>query len=192
MGRRRGAASPDAYVPGDVNLWPNLTGGQIIDILNRLRGGVRAAGRDELVQRFDLDPSKKARTYSKGNSQKVALIATLASDADLLLLDEPTAGLDPIMDAEFRTCVRHVQADGGSVLLSSHIFAEVGRQCDTVTIIRKGRTVEAGTLAELRHLNRTSVSVVLDGGGSGLSRIDGVHDLALDGPRAAFTVANED
>lgn len=181
-----------AYVPGDVNLWPNLTGGQIIDILSRLRGGVRPGRRDELVQRFDLDPSKKARAYSKGNRQKVALIAALASDAELLLLDEPTAGLDPIMDAEFRTCIRQVQADGGSVLLSSHIFAEVERLCDTVTIIRKGRTVEAGTLAELRHLSRTTVSVVLEDAGGGLSRTVGVHDLALDGPRATFTVADED
>lgn len=181
-----------AYVPGDVNLWPNLTGGQIIDILNRLRGGVSRIRRDELVQRFDLDPTQKARTYSKGNRQKVALIAALAPHAELLVLDEPTAGLDPIMDAEFRACIKQVQADGGSVLLSSHIFAEVERLCDTVTIIRKGRTVEAGALAELRHLNRTSVSCTIDGSVDQASRIPGLNDLEIDGRRLSFTVADEE
>jgi ABC-2 type transport system ATP-binding protein len=181
-----------AYVPGDVNLWPNLTGGQAIDILSKLRGGVSKERRDELLQRFELDPSKKARAYSKGNRQKVALVSALASDAELLILDEPTSGLDPIMEAAFRACIREVQAEGRSVLLSSHIFAEVENLCDTVTIIRKGKTVEFGTLADLRHLRRTTISVILDDGAADLSVVPGVSDLVRDGERFTFTVADPD
>ncbi|WP_026554413.1 ABC transporter ATP-binding protein [Arthrobacter sp. 35W] len=181
-----------AYVPGDVNLWPNLTGGQAIDILSRLRGGVNTTRRDELLQRFDLDPSKKARAYSKGNRQKVALVAALASDAELLILDEPTSGLDPIMEAAFSACIREARTEGRSVLLSSHIFAEVENLCDTVTIIRLGKTVESGTLAELRHLRRTTISVILDDTTADLSPVPGVNDLAMDGQRATFTVADPD
>ena len=181
-----------AYVPGDVNLWPNLTGGQTIDILSTLRGGVSTARRDELLQRFELDPSKKARAYSKGNRQKVALVAALASDAELLILDEPTAGLDPIMEAAFRVCIREVQAEGRSVLLSSHIFAEVENLCDTVTIIRLGKTVESGTLAELRHLSRTTISVILDDATADLSQVSGVNDLSRDGEKITFTVSDAD
>ncbi|MGA7206368.1 MAG: ABC transporter ATP-binding protein [Specibacter sp.] len=177
-----------AYVPGDVNLWPNLTGGQAIDILARLRGGVDTAKRDELLARFELDPSKKARSYSKGNRQKVALVAGLASNAELLILDEPTSGLDPLMEQVFTEYIREVKAQGRSVLLSSHIFAEVEKLCDTVTIIRAGRTVEAGRLDELRHLHRTTVSVVLDRDASVLSAVAGVNDLVTDGSKATFTV----
>ncbi|ALE92876.1 ABC transporter ATP-binding protein [Arthrobacter alpinus] len=177
-----------AYVPGEVSLWPNLTGGQAIDILSRLRGGVNNAKRDALLESFNLDPSKRARSYSKGNRQKVALVAALASDAELLILDEPTSGLDPLMEEVFTDCIREVKAAGRSVLLSSHIFAEVEKLCDTVTIIRDGQTVEAGQLEELRHLHRTVVSVVLDRDAKVLSVVAGVNDLVTDGSRATFTV----
>src|ERR671914_2299292 len=145
-----------AYVPGDVELWPNLTGGEAIDLLARLRGGLDQARRAELIERFDLDPTKKGRTYSKGNRQKVAIVAALASNAELLLLDEPTAGLDPLMEVVFQDCIAEAKTAGRSVLLSSHILAEVEKLCDTVTIIRNGRAVQSGTLAELRHLTRTT------------------------------------
>ncbi|HET9168847.1 MAG TPA: ABC transporter ATP-binding protein [Actinospica sp.] len=151
-----------AYVPGDVTLWPSLSGGETIDLLGRLRGGLDAARRDELLARFELDPRKKGRAYSKGNRQKVALIAAFASDAELLLLDEPTSGLDPLMEAVFRQCVAEERDRGRSVLLSSHILAEVEALCDRVTIIRRGRTAESGTLSELRHLTRTSVEAELN------------------------------
>jgi ABC-2 type transport system ATP-binding protein len=165
-----------------VNLWPNLTGGEAIDILSRLSGGLDIARKNRMLERFELDPTKKARAYSKGNRQKVALVAALASQADLLLLDEPTSGLDPLMEAAFTESIREVKAEGRSVLLSSHIFAEVEKLADRVTIIRDGATVESGTIAELRHLTRSQISVVLDGGAKGLEKLPGVHDvLALDG-----------
>ena len=171
-----------AYVPGDVTLWPNLTGGEAIDILSRLSGPFDAARRALMLERFELDPTKKARAYSKGNRQKVALVAALASDAELLLLDEPTSGLDPLMEAAFTESIREVKAAGRSVLLSSHIFAEVERLADRVTIIRDGVTVEAGTIAQLRHLARSHFTVVLDGGSGGLAALPGVHDVQeLDG-----------
>ncbi|WP_449385993.1 ABC transporter ATP-binding protein [Cellulomonas soli] len=171
-----------AYVPGDVTLWPNLTGGEAIDILSRLSGSLDPHRRQTMLERFELDPTKKARTYSKGNRQKVALVAALASHAELLLLDEPTSGLDPLMEAAFTESIREVKAEGRSVLLSSHIFAEVERLADRVTIIRDGTTVESGTIAELRHLTRTQLIVGLDDGADGLAALPGVHDLqALDG-----------
>jgi ABC-2 type transport system ATP-binding protein len=184
-----------AYVPGDVTLWPGLTGGEIIDLLGRLRGGSNSerAGdhkrRQELIERFDLDPSKKARSYSKGNRQKVALIAALASDAELLVLDEPTSGLDPLMEAAFRECVNTERHDGRTVLLSSHILAEAEALADRVTIIRAGRTVETGTLADLRHLTRTTVDAELAGPFS-LDGLAGVHDAVLDGARLRCEVDN--
>lgn len=181
-----------AYVPGEVALWPNLTGGQAIGILSKLRGGVNSAKRDELLERFELDPTKKARSYSKGNRQKVALVAALASDAELLLLDEPTSGLDPLMEQVFTSCIREVKEQGRSVLLSSHIFAEVEKLCDTVTIIREGVTVEAGRLDALRHLHRTTVSATLAGDASALGSVPGVSDLVLEGSKATFTVGSED
>src|SRR3984957_6266113 len=150
-----------AYVPGDVTLWPTLSGGETIDLLGRLRGGLDPARRAALLARFELDPKKKGRAYSKGNRQKVALIAAFASDAELLLLDEPTSGLDPLMEEVFRQCVTEERDRGRSVLLSSHILAEVEALCDRVTIIRRGRTAETGTLAELRHLTRTSIEAEL-------------------------------
>jgi ABC-2 type transport system ATP-binding protein len=172
-----------AYVPGDVTLWPNLTGGEVIDLLGRMRGGLDRRRRDDLVARFDLDPRKKGRAYSKGNRQKVALVAALASDVELLLLDEPTAGLDPLMEEVFRRCIGEERRRGRTVLLSSHVLAEVEALCDRVSIIRDGRTVESGTLAELRHLTRTSVTAELVAPPAGLDRLAGVHDLVVRGHR---------
>ena len=178
-----------AYVPGDVALWPNLTGGEVIDLLARLRGGLNAARRDDLLARFDLDPTKKCRAYSKGNRQKVALVAALSSDAELLLFDEPTAGLDPLMDRVFRDHVDEVRTEGRTVLLSSHILSEVEALCDRVSIIRAGRTVESGSLAQLRHLTRTSVTATLERPPSAaeLAALTGVHDVVLDGSRVTLS-----
>jgi ABC-2 type transport system ATP-binding protein len=181
-----------AYVPGDTNLWPNLTGGEIIDVLGGLRGGLDDARRTVLVERFDLDPRKKARTYSKGNRQKVALVAALASDAELLVLDEPTSGLDPLMEAVFQDCILDARAEGRTVLLSSHILAEVERLCDRVTIIRRGATVQTGTLDELRHLTRTTITAELRDPPSGLTDLAVVHDLQIDGHRVSFDVDSSD
>lgn len=177
-----------AYVAGDVTLWPSLTGGQAIDIMGSLRGDLDRTRVEEFLQRFDLDPTKKARSYSKGNRQKVGLVAAFASHAELLILDEPTSGLDPLMEGIFTDCVTEAKSEGRSVLLSSHIFAEVERLCDTVTIIRDGRTVESGTLTELRHLKRSTITVTLDGDPSALELIEGVHDLMADGGHTTFTV----
>ena len=177
-----------AYVPGDVTLWPNLTGGEVIDLLGRMRGGLDAKRRADLLHRFELDPSKKARAYSKGNRQKVALIAALASDADLLLLDEPTSGLDPLMEAVFRDCVEDERRGGRTVLLSSHILSEVEALCDRVTIIRAGRTVEAGSLADLRHLTRTSIEAELAAPPGDLGDLPGVHGLDVRGTRVQCEV----
>jgi ABC-2 type transport system ATP-binding protein len=178
-----------AYVPGDVTLWPNLSGGEVIDLLGRLRGGLDKKRRAELLERFDLDPRKKARTYSKGNRQKVALIAALAADVELLLLDEPTSGLDPLMEAAFRDWINaEERARDRTVLLSSHILAEVEALCDRVSIVRAGRVVESGTLAELRHLTRTSITAELARPADGLAGLPGVHDLQADGTRARLQV----
>jgi ABC-2 type transport system ATP-binding protein len=182
-----------AYVPGDVTLWPNLTGQQAIDLLARLRGnGLDGARRDQLIERFELDPHKKARTYSKGNRQKVALVAAFSCDAELYILDEPTSGLDPLMEKAFQLCVREVSDRGAAVLLSSHILAEVEKLCDRVTIIRSGRTVRSGTLAELRHFTRTSVTVRTRYDGRALQRLPFVHDFtAVDG-HVRFSVDRSD
>jgi ABC-2 type transport system ATP-binding protein len=181
-----------AYVPGDVTFWPNLTGGEVIDLLGRLRGGVDRKRRDDLIERFELDPRKKGRTYSKGNRQKVALIAALASDVELLILDEPTSGLDPLMEEVFRELIRQEKRRGDrTVLLSSHILAEVEALCDRLTIIRDGRSVETGTLADLRHLTRTTIRAELTGPVNGLAGIAGVHDLTTADGRVAFDVDAE-
>ncbi|MEV4620843.1 ABC transporter ATP-binding protein [Asanoa sp. NPDC049573] len=179
-----------AYVPGDVTLWPNLTGGEVIDLLGRLRGGLDTKRRDELIERFELDPRKKGRTYSKGNRQKVALVAALASDAELLVLDEPTSGLDPLMESVFQACVNDERGAGRTVLLSSHILAEAEALCDQVSIIRAGRTVETGTLTELRHLTRTAIHAELAASPNGLGSLPGVHDLVVEGERVRFQVDN--
>ena len=172
-----------AYVPGDVTLWRNLSGGEVIDLLGRLRGGVDAKRRAALLERFELDPTKKGRAYSKGNRQKVALVAALASDVELLIMDEPTSGLDPLMEEVFRACVAEERERGRTVLLSSHILSEVEALCDRVSIIRSGRTVETGTLTELRHLTRTSIEAELAGAPQGLAELPGLHDVDLDGTR---------
>jgi ABC-2 type transport system ATP-binding protein len=177
-----------AYVPGDVNLWPNLSGGEAIDLFGRLRGGLDRARRDALLERFELDPTKKCRTYSKGNRQKVAIVAAFASDVELYILDEPTSGLDPLMEAAFQECVRDLRAQGRTVLLSSHVLAEVEALCDRVSIIRAGRTVESGSLAVLRHLTRTSVTAQTRQPVTGLDALAGVHGVAVDGARARFQV----
>ncbi len=172
-----------AYVPGEVNLWPQLTGGEVIDLLGRLHGGLDDQRRQRYLEMFELDPTKKARAYSKGNRQKVALISALAADVPLLLLDEPTSGLDPLMDARFRQCVREFRDGGGTVLLSSHILSEAEALSDRVTIIRNGRAMESGTLAELRHLSMTRVSAVVDTVPEGLSHIPGVHGVEVQDDR---------
>ncbi|MFG1814898.1 ATP-binding cassette domain-containing protein [Kribbella sp. NPDC049174] len=182
-----------AYVPGDVTLWPNLSGGEAIDLLGRMRGGLDKKRKAELLERFDLDPRKKARTYSKGNRQKVALVAALATDVELLLLDEPTSGLDPLMEEVFREVVQEVSdRDGRTVLLSSHILSEVEALCDRVTIIRAGRAVESGTLSELRHLTRTSIKAELVGPMNGLAQLNGIHDLQVEDGQVRFDVDTDE
>jgi ABC-2 type transport system ATP-binding protein len=177
-----------AYVPGEVSLWPTLTGGEVIDLLSRLRGGVDKGRRDVLLERFDLDPTKKNRSYSKGNRQKVALVAALASDAELLLLDEPTSGLDPLMEAVFQDCIHEAKAEGRTVLLSSHILAEAEALSDRVSIIRAGKVVQSGTLGELRHLTRTTVVVETERPADDLAAVPGVaHIEHVDG-RVRFDV----
>ncbi|WP_018179563.1 ABC transporter ATP-binding protein [Jongsikchunia kroppenstedtii] len=170
-----------AYVPGDVTLWPTLSGDETIDLLARMRGGIDQARRAELIERFDLDPRKKARTYSKGNRQKVSLISALSSNASLLLLDEPTSGLDPLMEQVFRECVTEAAARGVTVLLSSHILSEVEALCQRVTIIRAGKTVESGDLSAMRHLSRTSISAEMLSDSVDLSQLDGVDDISING-----------
>ena len=177
-----------AYVPGDVALWPTLSGGEVIDLLGRLRGGLDPQRRASLLERFELDPTTKGRAYSKGNRQKVALIAALASDVELLLLDEPTIGLDPLMEAQFREYINEVRGDGRTVLLSSHTLSEVEALCDRVTIIREGAVVESGSMAQLRHLARTTVSADLTRVPEGLADLAGVHDVVVQGQRITASV----
>ena len=177
-----------AYVPGDVALWPNLTGGEVIDLLSRLQGGHDVARRNRYLELFDLDPTKKSRAYSRGNRQKVALIAALATDAELYLLDEPTAGLDPVKEADFRTCVRELRDEGRTVLLSSHILSEAEALSDRVSIIRDGKVVETGRLEQLRHLTRTSVTADVTAVPEGLDRLPGVHDLVVENHRVSAQV----
>jgi ABC-2 type transport system ATP-binding protein len=182
-----------AYVPGDVMLWPNLSGGEVIDLLGRLRGGLDPRRRADLLERFELDPRKRGRAYSKGNRQKVALVAALSSNVELLLLDEPTSGLDPLMEEVFRQVILEDQRDNGrTVLLSSHILAEVEALCDRVTIIRDGRAVETGTLADLRHLTRTSIQAQLTRPATGLAELAGVHDLRAHNSHVSFDVDSAD
>ncbi|OBG44598.1 ABC transporter ATP-binding protein [Mycolicibacterium fortuitum] len=182
-----------AYVPGDVTLWPNLTGMQAIDFLCRLRGnGVDTPRRDELIERFELDPHKKARTYSKGNRQKVAIVAAFSCHSELYILDEPTSGLDPLMERAFQQCVAEVARRGAAVLLSSHILAEVEKLCDNVTIIRSGRTVRSGTLAELRHLMRTKVVARTRSDGRALQNTPYVHDFTSRDGAVSFSVDRTD
>jgi ABC-2 type transport system ATP-binding protein len=180
-----------AYVPGDVTLWPTLTGGETIDLLARMRGGIDATRRSALIDRFDLDPHKKARTYSKGNRQKVSLVSAFSSNASLLLLDEPSSGLDPLMENVFQQCVIEARDRGVTVLLSSHILAETERLCDRVTIIRAGRTVESGTLKSMRHLSRTSIKAEMLSDPGDLTRIKGVEDISFSGHTLSAQVDGE-
>ncbi|WP_150461308.1 ABC transporter ATP-binding protein [Nesterenkonia ebinurensis] len=182
-----------AYVPGDVELWPNLTGGEVIDMFLRLRANEGETNfstkrRDDLIERFDLDPRKKTRTYSKGNRQKVALISALAADVDLLLLDEPTAGLDPLMEVVFQEVIKEAKAQGKSVLLSSHILAQVEALSDRISIIRAGHIVESGTLSELRHMTRTTIEVETEKSAQQLQGLSFVHDFHAEGERTVFEV----
>lgn len=181
-----------AYVPGEVTLWPKLSGGEIIDVLGRLRGDLDPRRVAALTERFELDPTRKARTYSKGNRQKVGLVAALASRAELLILDEPTSGLDPIMEAAFQDCIREVRAEGRTVLLSSHILAEVEALCDRVSIIRNGRTQETGTLRELRGLTRTAVVAELATPPTGLADLPGTHRVRVDRTRVELDVDTDE
>ena len=180
-----------AYVPGEVSLWPDLTGGEAIDLLARLRGGLDRRRRDQLIERFDLDPTKKGRTYSKGNRQKVAIVAALASDVELLILDEPTAGLDPLMEAIFKDAIREAKTAGGTVFLSSHILAQVEELCDVISIIRLGKVVEHGTLADLRHLTRTTISAETARPAEPVATLPGVHNVELEHTRLRFEVDAE-
>ncbi|MFG1708812.1 ABC transporter ATP-binding protein [Nonomuraea sp. M3C6] len=180
-----------AYVPGDVELWPNLTGGEAIDTLGRLRGGLDNRSRNELIERFELDPTKKGRTYSKGNRQKVALVAALAADVELLILDEPTGGLDPLMEAVFQRVVAEVKAAGRTVLLSSHILAQVENLADRVSIIRDGKIVESGTLEQLRHLTRTTIKAGTATPVTGLDRLPGIHNTKIEDGSVRFSVDAE-
>ena len=180
-----------AYVPGDVNLWPNLTGGEVIDLFAKLRGGRQTKRREELLERYKLDPTKKCRTYSKGNRQKVALVSALLSEADLYIFDEPTSGLDPLMEQTFLEDVRNLRQEGKSVLLSSHILSEVEKLCDRVGIIRDGTIIEQGSLEELRHLTRHHVLLETTSSLDGLRDVEGVHDVNQDGNTYRFQVNAE-
>jgi ABC-2 type transport system ATP-binding protein len=180
-----------AYVPGDVALWPNLTGGEVIDLLGRMRGGLDERRRAEMLERFELDPRKRARTYSKGNRQKVALVAALASRAELYLLDEPTSGLDPLMEAEFQEVVIGLKREGATVLLSSHILAEAEALSDRISIIRAGRVVQSGSLAELRHLTRTTVIAETVLPASRIGEVTGVHNPQFLDGRVTFDVDSD-
>ena len=175
------------YVPGDVTSWPNLTGGEVIDFLGGLQGKINPSRRRELLDRFQLDPKKKCRSYSKGNRQKVALVSAFASDAELLILDEPTSGLDPLMEQIFQECIFEIKKQGKTVFLSSHILAEVEALCDRVGIIRQGKIVESGTLEELRHLTRTTLTVEL-ANPTNLNQLHGVHDVLQKEEKWRFSV----
>ena len=181
-----------AYVPGDVNLWPNLTGGEVIDLFASLRGKLDKARREKLLKVFELDPTKKCRAYSKGNRQKVALIAAFASDADLFILDEPTSGLDPLMELVFQDCVLEQKSKGKGIFLSSHILSEVERLCDRVGIIREGRLVETGTLSELRHLTRITMNILTEKPIDGLERMKGVHGIHKQQDSISFQVDSDE
>ena len=181
-----------AYVPGDVNLWPDLTGGEVIDLFVKLRGSNNKSRREELIEKFDLDPAKKCRTYSKGNRQKVALVAAFASDAELYILDEPSSGLDPLMEKVFQEYVIDAKNAGKSVLLSSHILSEVERLCDNVSIIREGQIIESGSLSEMRHLTRTSVLIEAKQPITSLDSLKGVHDIQEKNSGLSFQVDTEE
>ena len=177
-----------AYVPGEVNLWPNLTGGETLDLLGGLRGGVNMKRREELCEMFELDLKAKGGSYSRGNRQKVALVAALSTDAEVYFFDEPTAGLDPLKEVAFQQCVDRIRADGGTVLLSSHILAQVEQLVDNLTIIRRGAAIESGSLSEMKHLARAQVEATVGSDPSGLDLMPGVHDVEVEGDRIRCSV----
>jgi ABC-2 type transport system ATP-binding protein len=177
-----------AYVPGDVVLWPGMSGGEAIDLLGNLRGGLDEARRGELIERFELDPTKRGRQYSKGNRQKVAIVAALASDVELLILDEPTSGLDPLMEEVFQQEIAGEKAKGRTVLLSSHILSQVQALADRVTIIRDGRVVQAGTLEELRAHTRSVITATLRRPPASIGELELVEDAELNGTRLTGSV----
>lgn len=177
-----------AYVPGDMSLWPNLTGGEVIDLFVSLRGKHDKTRREKLLKAFELDPSKKCRTYSKGNRQKVALVAAFASDADLYILDEPTSGLDPLMEQVFQSYILELKKQGKGIFLSSHIMSEVEKLCDRIGIIREGRIVETGTLAELRHLTRVTMTIETENPIENLAGVKGVYGITEDKGGLSFQV----
>lgn len=181
-----------SYVPGEANLWPNLTGGEVIDLFLSIHGNSSQKRRDELIELFDLDPSKKCRAYSKGNRQKIALISAFASESDLYILDEPTSGLDPLMERNFQKCVLDVKKQGKSVLLSSHILSEVEKVCDRVAIIRQGQIIERGTLDEMRHLTRTKIKVTTKETLIGVENIKGVHNIIQNDNSLEFQADSEE
>jgi len=180
-----------SYVPGDVALWGSLTGGEIIDLFIKLHGSGDKKKRDDLIKRFELDPKKKSKGYSKGNRQKVGLIAALSVDSDLYIMDEPTSGLDPLMEAVFQDEVEKIKHAGKAILLSSHILSEVERLADKVVIIRQGKVVETGTLDELRHLTRSTVTMTTEGDVAVMASVSGVHDFKQTGSQATFSADNE-
>lgn len=175
-----------AYVPGDVYLWPNLSGGETIDLFLKLHGAINQEKRDQLIKKFDLNPKKKVRSYSKGNRQKIALIAALATEAELYIFDEPTSGLDPLMEAVFQEEVKALKAAGKAIILSSHILSEVEKLADRVAVIRKGEIVETGTLDDLRHLTRYQYKVETEQEAVGLKELSSVHDLQIKENEATF------
>lgn len=177
-----------AYVPGEVNLWPNLTGGETLDLLGGLRGGIDPIRRAELCELFELDLRAKGGSYSRGNRQKVALVAALSTDAEIYFFDEPTAGLDPLKEVAFQECVNEIRKAGGTVLLSSHILAQVEELADNLTIIRNGKSIESGSLEEMKHLARTQVEATIASDPSGLDLMPGVHDVELEGGRIRCSV----
>lgn len=177
-----------AYIPGEVNLWPNLTGGEVIDLLTSLHGEADSAKRKKLLKLFELDPTKKCRTYSKGNRQKAALVSAFATDSDLYILDEPTSGLDPLMEQVFQECVGELKNDGKTILLSSHILSEVEKLCDRISIIREGKIIETGTLAELRHLTNTTMTVSTEKPIENLAEIKGISGIKQQNHGFSFQV----
>lgn len=180
-----------SYVPGDVALWGGFTGGEIIDLFVKLHGKGNPQRQKQLIERFELDPKKKAKTYSKGNRQKVGLIAALSVDSELYVLDEPTSGLDPLMEAVFQEEVYRLKNEGKAILLSSHILSEVERLADKVAIIRQGKVVETGTLEELRHLTRSAITMVTEGNVESMAGVEGVYDFVVNNGKATFSVETD-
>ena len=180
-----------AFVPGDVSLWDNLTGGEVIDLFIKLQGTHNQTRKEELIKKFNFDPTKKCITYSKGNRQKVALIAALSSDADLYILDEPTSGLDPLMEEVFKECIHELKKENKTILLSSHILSEVEELCDQISIIREGKIIETGTMKDLRHLHRTNITVETKKKVTGLSKLKGIHDIEDQDGVLTFNVDND-